>query len=230
VLHREASAGPAAYVAERIPEAVRRDVPGLVDGFSWADPVGNGLLLDETEAFLRGLDPAAAPERVLATILVTDIVGSTRRAASLGDAGWRELLGRHNELVRGKLLEHRGVELNTTGDGFVASFDGPERALRCACAVRGGVRALGLEIRAGVHTGEAELAGGRVAAGLALHIAARVAAEAGPSEVLVSSTVRDLVAGSEFAFDDRGARTLKGVPGEWRLFAVREAGPEPASR
>ena len=229
VLHRATSAGPAAYVAERIPDAVRRDVPGLVDGFSWADPVGNGLLLDEAEAFLRDLDPSAEPERVLATILVTDIVGSTKRAAELGDAGWRELLGRHNELVRKKLLEHRGVELNTTGDGFVASFDGPARAVGCACAVRGEVRSLGLEIRAGVHTGEAELAGGRIG-GILLHIAARVAAEAGPEEVLVSSTVRDLVAGSGFEFDDRGAYVLKGVPGEWQLFAVREAGTEPTSR
>jgi class 3 adenylate cyclase len=166
---------------------------------------------------------------VLATILVTDIVGSTRRAAELGDAGWRELLGRHNALVRKQLSDLRGTELNTTGDGFVASFDGPGRAVRCACAVRAGVRELGLEIRAGLHTGEGELAGGRIA-GIVLHIAARVAAEAGPSEVLVSSTVRDLVAGAEFHLDDRGAHVLKGVPGDWRLFAVREAGAVPASR
>ncbi len=229
VLHRASSAGPAAYVAERIPDAVRRDVPGLVDGFSWADPAGNARLLDETETFLRDLDPAATPERVLATILVTDIVGSTRRAAELGDAGWRELLGRHNALVRRQLSEFRGIELNTTGDGFVASFDGPVRAVRCACAIRSEVRGLGLEIRAGLHTGEGELAGGRIG-GIVIHIAARVAAEAGPREVLVSSTVRDLVAGSQFHFDDHGAHVLKGVPGNWQLFAVREAGAELASR
>ncbi|HXV32590.1 MAG TPA: adenylate/guanylate cyclase domain-containing protein [Gaiellaceae bacterium] len=229
VLHRAASAGPAAYVAERIPDAVRRDVPGLVDGFSWADPAGNGRLLDEAEEFLRGLDRAAAPERVLATILFTDIVDSTRKAAELGDAGWRELLGRHNALVRRRLSEFRGTELNTTGDGFVASFDGPLRGLSCAGAIRDEVRELGLEIRAGLHTGEGELSGGRVG-GIVLHIAARVAAAAGPGEVFVSGTVKDLVAGSGVEFADCGAHVLKGVPGEWRLFAVREAGTVPASR
>jgi class 3 adenylate cyclase len=229
VLHRTASAGPAAYVTERIPDAVRRDVRGLVDGFSWADPVGNERLLDETESFLSGLDRLAAPERVLATILFTDIVDSTRRAAELGDAGWRELLGRHNTLVREQLSEFRGTELNTTGDGFVASFDGPLRGLSCARAIRDEVRGLGLEIRAGLHTGEGELSSGRVG-GIVLHIAARVAAAAGPGDVFVSGTVKDLVAGSGVEFDDRGAYVLKGVPGEWQLFAVREPAAETAPR
>jgi class 3 adenylate cyclase len=219
VLHRASSAGQAAYVAERIPDALRREVPGLVDGFSWADPAGNARLLGETEAFLRDLDRAAAPERVLATILLTDIVDSTRQAAELGDAGWRDLLQRHNALVRARLSEFRGVELNTTGDGFVASFDGPVRAVRCATAIRDEVRGLGLEIRAGLHTGEGDLVGGRVG-GILLHIAARVAAEAEPGEVLASGTVRDLVAGSGVGFADRGRHTLKGVPGDWQLYSV----------
>jgi class 3 adenylate cyclase len=229
VLHRATSVGPAAYVAERIPGALRRDLPGLLDGFSWADPAGNRLLLHEAEAFLSGLGGAAEPERVLATILFTDIVGSTERAAELGDAGWRGLLSRHDELVRRRLAEFRGIEVNTTGDGFVASFDGPLRAIRCAGAVRDDVRGLGLEIRCGLHTGEGELSGGRIG-GIVLHIAARVAAAADPGELLVSSTVKDLVAGSGLEFAERGAHDLKGVPGEWRLYAVREAGAAPASR
>ena len=227
VLHRTASTGPAAYVAERIPGAIRREVPELVDGFSWADPAGNGVLLRETEGFLGGLRSGTEPARVLATILFTDIVGSTERAAALGDAGWRELLGRHDALVRRRLGEFRGTELNTTGDGFVASFDGPARAIRCAAAIRDDVRALGLEIRAGLHTGEGEVEGGRIG-GIVLHIAARVAAAAESGEVLVSSMVKDLVAGSEIAFEDRGTQVLKGVPGQWRLYAVVDAGGEPA--
>jgi class 3 adenylate cyclase len=220
VLHRTCSTGPAAYVAERIPGAVRHELPELVDGFSWADPEGNAVLLRETEAFVGTLHGAAEPERVLATILITDIVGSTERAAELGDAGWRDLLARHDDTVRRRLGEFRGTELNTTGDGFVASFDGPVRAIRCALAIRDDLRGLGLEIRAGLHTGEGELEGGRFG-GIVIHIAARVAAAAQSGEVLVSSTVRDLVAGSEVAFQDRGAQALKGVPGEWQLFAVQ---------
>ena len=220
VLHRAASAGPAAYVAERIPGAVSREVPGLVDGFSWADPEGNGLLLEATEEFLTGLAVPAEAERVLATVLFTDIVGSTERASELGDAEWRRLLARHDAVVRQRLAEFRGTEVATTGDGFVASFDGPFRAISCAAAIREGVRGLGLEIRAGLHTGEAEIVDGELR-GIALHIAARVVANAGPGELLVSSTVKDLVAGSGLEFDERGSHVLKGVPGEWRLFAVR---------
>jgi class 3 adenylate cyclase len=221
VLHRASSAGPAGYVVERIPGAVAKEVPGLRDGFSWADPVGNSLLLAAAREFLEGLAAPAAPERVLATILFTDIVGSTERAAELGDAEWRLLLGRHDALVRQRLAEFRGTEVNTTGDGFVASFDGPFRAIGCAAAIREDVRGLGLEIRAGVHTGEGELAAGRIG-GIVLHIAARVAAAAGTGELLVSSTVKDLVAGSGLEFEDRGTHVLKGVPGEWRLYAVRD--------
>jgi class 3 adenylate cyclase len=220
VLHRAGTAGPAHYVAERIPGAVSREVPGLVDGYSWADPVGNALLLDATREFLEQLTGPATPERVLATILFTDIVGSTKRAAELGDAEWRRLLGRHDALVRQRLAEFHGAEVNTTGDGFVASFDGPFRAIECAAAIQEDVRTLGLEIRAGAHTGEAEVVGGRIG-GIVLHIAARVAAEAAAGEILVSSTVKDLVAGAGLEFDDRSTHVLKGVPGEWRLFAVR---------
>ena len=164
---------------------------------------------------------AAEPDRVLSTVLFTDIVGSTERAASLGDRAWRELLLRHHELVRRELARHRGTELDTAGDGFFASFDGPARAIRCGCAVVEAVKALDLDVRAGLHTGECELVDGKVG-GIAVHIGARVAAQAAPGEVLVSSTVRDLVAGSGIVFSDRGPAELKGIPGEWRLFAVED--------
>jgi class 3 adenylate cyclase len=156
---------------------------------------------------------------VLATILFTDIVGSTARAAELGDARWRELLQGHHAVVRRQLARFRGSEIDTAGDGFFASFDGPARAIRCACAISKGVRELGLEVRAGLHTGECERMDGKIG-GIAVNIGARVASEAGPGEVLVSSTVRDLVAGSGIEFQERGTAALKGVPGEWRLFAV----------
>jgi class 3 adenylate cyclase len=156
---------------------------------------------------------------VLATVLFTDIVGSTARAAELGDARWRDLLGEHHSLIRRQLTRFRGTELDTAGDGFFASFDGPARGIRCACAITEAVRELGLEVRAGLHTGECELLDGKVG-GIAVHIGARVAKEAGPGEVLVSSTVKDLVAGSGIDFRERGSAELKGVPGEWRLFAV----------
>ncbi len=157
-------------------------------------------------------------DRVLATVLFTDIVGSSERATELGDRAWLELLERHHELVRRELVRHRGVEVNTAGDGFFASFDGPARAIRCASAITKAVRELGLEVRAGLHTGECELVDGKVA-GIAVHTGARVAALSQPGEVLVSSTVKDLVAGSGIEFDDRGTTELKGI-GEWKLFAV----------
>ena len=156
---------------------------------------------------------------MLATVLFTDIVGSTARAVELGDRAWRDLLERHHEIVRRELVRFRGSELDTAGDGFLAAFDGPARAIRCACAVIEGVRSLGLAVRVGLHTGECEVSDGKLA-GIALHTGARVAAEAAPLEVLVTSTVKDLVAGSEIRFDERGTRSLKGIPGEWRLFAV----------
>jgi class 3 adenylate cyclase len=156
---------------------------------------------------------------VLATVLFTDIVGSTQRAAELGDRRWRDLLDAHDRAIRRQLERFRGREVNTAGDGFLATFDGPGRAILCACAIRDTVRALGIEVRAGLHTGEIELRGEDVA-GVAVHIGARVAAIAGPGEVLVSGAIPPLVAGSGIAFADRGERELKGVPGTWRLYAV----------
>jgi len=156
---------------------------------------------------------------VLATVLFTDIVGSTERAATLGDRAWRALLETHHGIVRRELERHRGREVKTIGDGFLATFDGPARSIRCACDIRDGVRPLGIEIRVGLHTGECELMRDDVR-GLAVHIGARVMANAGPGEVVVSSTVRDLVAGSGLRFVDRGPHDLQGVPGEWRLFVV----------
>jgi class 3 adenylate cyclase/alpha-beta hydrolase superfamily lysophospholipase len=211
--------GGAQYMAEQIPGAKLIEVPG---NESLTD-----RLLDESEHFLHGVWEAGGweepePERVLATILFTDIVGSTERAAVLGDRAWHELLQRHHELVRQQLVRFRGREVNTAGDGFFASFDGPARAIRCAQAIAEGVHTLGLEVRAGLHTGECELLDGKVA-GIAVHTGARVAAEAAPGEVLVSSTVKDLVAGSGIAFQDRGTHELKGVPDEWRLYAVEQA-------
>ncbi|HVH51857.1 MAG TPA: adenylate/guanylate cyclase domain-containing protein [Gaiellaceae bacterium] len=180
-------------------------------------------MADEIEAFIldawEGAQRDQEPDRVLATVLFTDIVGSTAKMAELGDARWRELLQQHHALVRRELARRRGHEVDTAGDGFFASFDGPARAIRCAQAISGAVRELGIEVRAGLHTGECELVDGKVA-GIAVHTGARVAAHAGPGEVLVSNTVRDLVAGSGIEFDDRGAAELKGIPGEWRLFAV----------
>ena len=163
------------------------------------------------------------PDRVLATVLFTDIVGSTAKTAELGDARWRELLQAHHSLIRRQLVRFRGTELDTAGDGFFDSFDGPARAIRCACAISESVRDLGLEVRAGLHAGECERMNGKVG-GIAVHIGARVAAEAAAGEVLVSSTVKDLVAGSGIEFRERGTAALKGVPGEWNLFAV-ERGP-----
>ena len=181
------------------------------------------MSVNSTVASTRsGSGGSRTPERVLATVLFTDIVGSTERAVAAGDRAWRELLDAHHALVRAELAFHGGEEVKTLGDGFLASFDGPARAIRCAGAAIDAVGELGLEIRAGVHTGECEVAGDKLA-GIAVHIGARVAGRAGPREVLVSSTVRDLVAGSGLEFDDRGSAELKGVPGEWRLYAVSAA-------
>ena len=178
-------------------------------------------ILDEVEEFLTGVRRGPEPDRVLATVLFTDVVGSTERAAELGDQRWQVLLAQHHALVRRELDRWRGREIDTSGDGFLATFDGPARAIRCACAIRDSVGGLGLEIRAGLHTGEIQLVGDDVA-GIAVHLGARVAALAGDSEVLVSSTVKDLVAGSGIEFEERGEHELKGVPGEWRLYAVEQ--------
>jgi len=179
-------------------------------------------IVDEIEAFVAALGAEVEPESVLATVLFTDLVGSTAKAVELGDRRWRELLGEHHARIRRELARYRGTELDTAGDGFFARFDGPARAIRCACAIRDAVGELGLELRAGLHTGECELLDDKVA-GIAVSIGARVAAAAGVGEVLVSQTVRDLVAGSGLSFVDRGAAELKGVPGEWRLYAVVDA-------
>jgi pimeloyl-ACP methyl ester carboxylesterase len=205
------------YIAERIPGARFVELSG-VDHFPSID---GDQILDEIEEFLTGVRRPPELERILATVLFTDIVGSTEKASALGDRAWLELRNEHDALVRRELTRFRGNEIDTAGDGFLASFDGPARAVRCASTITRSVRNLGLEVRAGLHTGECELAGGKLG-GIAVHIGARVAAQAGPGEVLVSSTVKDLVAGSGITFDDRGARRLKGVPDEWRLFAVVE--------
>ena len=186
-------------------------------------------LTEEIAEFITGSRPAPRCERVLATVMFTDIVGSTARAADLGDQRWRHLLDSHDAVVRAQRNRFRGVEIKATGDGTLATFDGPARAIDCACAIRDAVRPLGIEIRAGVHAGEIELRGADIG-GIAVHLGARVAALGGPSEILVSSTVTDLVAGSGIQFADRGRHELKGVPGSWQLYAVRRASNGPEAR
>jgi pimeloyl-ACP methyl ester carboxylesterase len=220
VMHRadEILADASRYVGELIPGAKVVELPGN-DHMPWLGD--QDAPLDEIEEFLTGVRPHPALDRVLATVLFTDIVGSTQLAADLGDRRWRELLESHNTLVRSELGRFRGRELSTAGDGFLATFDGPARAIACAASIRDQVRRLGLEIRAGLHTGELELDGSEIR-GIAVHTGARVAGMADSGEVLVSSTVKDLVAGSGLEFADRGTHELKGVPGEWRLFAVQQ--------
>lgn len=198
----------ARYAAEHIPGARYAEVPR------------GGHAADEIEQFLTGTRPAPASDRVLATVLFTDIVESTQRAAELGDGAWRALLQRHDAIVREQVERHRGRFVKSLGDGMLATFDGPSRAISTAIAIRGDVRELGLEIRAGLHTGECELLLDDDVGGLAVHIGARISSIAGPGEVLVSSTVRDLVVGSGRTLLDRGDRDLRGVPGPWRIFAV----------
>jgi pimeloyl-ACP methyl ester carboxylesterase len=209
-------ASEANFIAKQIPGAQLVELAGI-DHLPWAGDAE--ALLGEVEEFVTGVRRGPDPDRVLATILFTDIVSSTATAARLGDRSWRNLLDRHNALIRRQLERFRGQELGTTGDGFFASFDGPARAIRCARTLAESVSAIGLTIRAGVHTGECELGEGKLA-GIAVHIAARIAELAGPGEVLVSSTVKDLVVGSGIDFADRNVQALKGVPGEWQLFAV----------
>jgi class 3 adenylate cyclase len=204
--------------AAQIPNARYVLLPGA-DSLPYLDA---DATLDEVEEFLTGARGTAVSDRSLATVLFTDIVGSTDRARQLGDRRWRYLLEDHHAHVRRLLKRFRGVEIDTAGDGFFATFDGPARAIRCACAIRDGVADLGIEIRAGLHTGEVERRGGEVT-GLAVHVGARVAALAGASEVLVTGTVQMLVLGSGIGFADRGSHTLKGVPDQWRLFAVEHA-------
>jgi class 3 adenylate cyclase len=204
------------YLAEHIADARYVELEGSDNLFSIGD---TEAVIGEMEEFLTGRRQELEPDRMLATVMFTDIVDSTRRAAQVGDSAWRELLGQHDRLVRRALERHRGREVKTTGDGFLATFDGPARAIHCAASVADAVRSLGLELRAGLHTGECEVMDGDVG-GLAVHIASRVMGCAAPGEVLVSGTVKDLVVGSGIRFQDRGSRELKGVPGEWRIFAV----------
>ena len=206
----------ARWIAGQIPHARFVELPGA-DHLPWIGDTGP--LLDEVEAFLTGVRRGPDRNRWLATVLFTDIVGSTATAAALGDRKWQELIEEHHRLVRLALDRFGGREIDTAGDGFFATFDGPARAVRCASAIVDAVRRLGLEVRAGVHTGEVELIDGEVR-GIAVHIGARVASEAGPGEVLVSSTVKDLVVGSGLRFGERGRVALKGVPGEWQLYVV----------
>jgi len=219
VLHRAEEFVPvecARYTAERIPGARLVVLPGMDHIPFYGDADGYA---EEIEEFLTGARQAPVSDRILTTVMFTDIVGSTERAAALGDARWRELVGRHDELMRAELERQRGREVKTMGDGVLATFDGPARGIRCARAIADQVRSLDIELRAGLHTGECELIGDDIG-GMAVNIGARIGALADADEVIVSSTVKDLVVGSGISFSDRGARALKGVPGEWRLFAV----------
>lgn len=219
VIARPPERARAAWVAERIRDARLVDLPPFDDLFVWVHDDVHDAAQRAIAGFVDRLSAPAPPSRTLATILFTDIVGSTEQAAQVGDAAWRDLLARHHAIVRRELARYQGAELDTAGDGFFATFDGPARAVLAAGAIRDAVRQLDIEIRAGVHTGECELHDGKVV-GIAVSIGARIASLAGAGEVLVSSTVRDLVAGSDLRFEERGAHELKGVPERWSIFAV----------
>jgi class 3 adenylate cyclase len=223
VLHRAGDrltpVDQARHMAKHIRCAKLVELPGE-DHTPWVGDTD--ALLDEIEEFLTGIRHGPEPDRILATVLFTDIVGSTKRAVELGDRDWRELLAQHHAIVRRQLARFRGHEVNIAGDGFLATFDGPGRAIRCAVSICREVRSLGIDVRAGLHSGECQVEDSKVE-GIAVHIGSRVAATAKPGEVLVSSTVKDLVVGSGIAFEDRGMHALKGVPGEWHLFAVAPA-------
>lgn len=205
------------FLAQHVPGARYIELPGT----DHVPAVGDNAdeIADAIEEFLTGARAPVEVDRVLASVLFTDIVGATEKAAALGDHRWRDLLENHHTTIRRNLVHFRGREIDTAGDGFLATLDGPARAVRCACAIVDELRALGIEIRAGLHAGECEAIGGKLS-GIAVHIGARIAALANGGEVLVSSTVKDLVAGSGLRFGDRGNHSLKGVPGEWRIFAV----------
>ena len=214
ILHTLNQREEATYIASRIPGAHRFELPGP-GGVYFQE-----ALAPELERFVSTLG-VEEPDTVLATILFTDIVGSTAKLAELGNVRWRELVERHHALVRVQLSRFRGREIDTAGDGFFAAFDGPIRAIRCAQTIREAVRGLGIELRAGLHIGECEVVGDKIA-GIAVNIGARVASQAAPGEILVSSTIKDLVAGSGLQFEDRGHAELKGVPGQWQLYAVAD--------
>ena len=222
VLYRKGSqfyyADHGRYLAEHIADAKLVEVPG-VDEVPFTEAADE--ILGHIEEFLTGVRHVPEPDRVLATVLFTDIVDSTTRAAELGDARWRQILDAHDTVSRDVIENHRGRWVKHTGDGLLATFDGPGRAIRCATALHRELESTGIRIRAGLHTGEIELRGGGDIGGIAVHIGARVSAVAGPGEILVSTTVKDLVAGSGIDFEDRGSHVLKGVPGEWKLFSVK---------
>jgi class 3 adenylate cyclase/pimeloyl-ACP methyl ester carboxylesterase len=215
--------GSGRYVASQIPGAKYVELPGTSHAPWMGDTDG---LVDEIEEFLTGTRPLSEPDRVLATLMFTDIVDSTKRTVELGDRRWRQLLDQHDQIVRREIARHRGREVKTLGDGFLASFEGPARGVRCAFAIAEGIKPLGVEVRSGIHTGEIEIKGGDVG-GIAVNVAARIAALAQGGQVLVSMTVRDLVAGSELSFRDHGSHALKGLPEQMRLFALQQAAGAP---
>jgi class 3 adenylate cyclase len=219
VLFSPDARGPAEFVARHIPNSELRELPTMRGEFTWIDDEAHEATMSAVSEFVRRLHPREEADRILTTVLFTDIVGSTERAAELGDRAWKELLSAHHARARAELARYRGREIDTAGDGFLATFDGPARAVRCAQALGASLEELGIPIRAGVHTGEVEVDGDLVR-GIAVHIGARIAAMAGPSQVLVSSTVKDLVAGSGLVFDDVGEHDLKGIPARWRLYRV----------
>jgi class 3 adenylate cyclase len=219
VIPRPALPGPGHYAAQRIRGAEIVELPELRGVYTWVDDDAHRATMEATERFVSRLSRPTGSERILATILFTDIVGSTELAARIGDSAWRDLLQRHHAIVRRDLARFQGRELDTAGDGFFAAFDGPARAVRAATSIRDALETLGVEIRAGLHTGECEVSDGKIA-GIAVSIGARISSLAAPGEVLVSSTVKDLVAGSGLYFEDRGDHRLKGIPEPWRLFSV----------
>jgi class 3 adenylate cyclase len=204
------------YIAERVDNAKYVELPGA-DYLYWMGETS--AMLDEIEEFLTGTRSASQPDRVLATVLFTDIVSSTAQASSMGDRAWHDRIDAHDAMVRRQMERFRGREVKSTGDGFLATFDGPARAIECACAIRDGARQLGMEVRVGLHSGEVDLRGDDIG-GITVNIAARVTALGRPGNVVVSRTVTDLVAGSRFEFEDFGEHELKGVPGTWKLFSV----------
>jgi len=219
VQHTEDAVIPPAkgkYIAEHIPDAKYVELPGR-NWYQFVEPWRESF--QQIAEFLTGHQSDVADDRILATVLFTDIVDSTRRAAEIGDRDWHALLDAHDVIVRAQVNRFRGRVVNASGDGFLVMFDGPQRAIRCAVAIRDAVQGLGIQVRAGLHTGECEIRGEDIG-GIAVHIGARVSTLAGPNDVLVSSTLRDLVIGSGLEFEERGAHELKGVPGEWHLFAV----------
>jgi class 3 adenylate cyclase len=223
IMPRPSQPGPAHYVAARIGGATVVELPPLDGLYTWVDDEAHEAAMEATRNFVSRLTDRGEPERVLATVLFTDIVGSTELASRLGDSEWRVLLERHHATVRRELARFQGRELDTAGDGFFAAFAGPARAVRAALAIVDSLRALGVEIRSGVHTGECEVSDGKIV-GVAVSVGARIAALAEPGEVLVSSTVKDLVAGSGLGFDDRGAHQLKGIAEPWRVFVAQVTG------